>query len=101
MAIRSAISKWYCERYNCGDERYRYKKSEGEWIGNPSLSQPVSRYMRSLRKRKAQQGQGSEQVRALVPDDIKRLHELWTKSRGTSMEAVRARQHVSMYILPV
>jgi len=91
MAIRSAVSRHYSEVTRCSDQQFHFDSLQNKWVGNPSLSREVSRYMRSLRKRKAQKGEAAESVRALKPEDMKELYN-YCKNNG----AIGARQHVCL-----
>lgn len=76
QAIRSAVSTFF------GQEEGRRKTewcrgSDGKWNGNPSLSDRVSRYMISLRKRKAALGDASVAAMAIRSEDMKDLWHLW------------------------
>ncbi|KAI1782501.1 hypothetical protein LXA43DRAFT_1103924 [Ganoderma leucocontextum] len=47
---------------------------DGKWKGNPSLSLQVSRYMVSLRRRKAQDGETTMSSRAITTSVLRDLH---------------------------
>ena len=49
--MRAAVSYFYAHEVRLGSDRFS-EKSNGEWTGNPTLSDIVARYMRSLHRRK-------------------------------------------------
>jgi hypothetical protein len=49
--MRAAVSYFYAHEIRLGSDRFS-EKSNGEWTGNPTLSDIVARYMRSLHRRK-------------------------------------------------
>ena len=51
LKMRAAISYHYAQHPNRGSEKW-HQDHQGVWLGNPSLSHSVSRYMISLQRRK-------------------------------------------------
>jgi len=49
--MRIAVSYFYTYEVRLGSNRF-FKKSNGEWIGNPTLLDIMARYIRSLHRRK-------------------------------------------------
>jgi hypothetical protein len=49
--MRAAISHHFSVTLQMGNERF-FEKIDGTWSGNPSISDVVARYMRSLKRRK-------------------------------------------------
>jgi hypothetical protein len=54
LKIRSAISYYYAQNEGRGSEKW-HQDQQGNWLGNPSLSNVVSRYMISLQRRKVRE----------------------------------------------
>ncbi|KAI0691883.1 hypothetical protein C8T65DRAFT_541761, partial [Cerioporus squamosus] len=74
MKMRASLSYGYGQSNSRGRQPWRLSDS-GRWIGNPSMSDRVSRYMVSLRRRKARSGQVAMSARAITPDILRRLYE--------------------------
>ncbi|RUS27056.1 hypothetical protein BC938DRAFT_483767, partial [Jimgerdemannia flammicorona] len=73
LAIQSAITRYY----NINGRRkaiFEYDETQQKWVGNPTQSEDVRRYIRSLRRRKARRGEAAESVRALTPNDMNDLY---------------------------
>ncbi|RUS32950.1 hypothetical protein BC938DRAFT_473715, partial [Jimgerdemannia flammicorona] len=73
LAIQSAITRYY----NINGRRkaiFEYDETQQKWVGNPTQSEDVRRYIRSLRQRKARRGEAAESVRALTPNDMDELY---------------------------
>ena len=51
LKMRSAMSYHYAQDERRGSEKW-HQDRDGRWLGNPSLSHTVSRYMISLQRRK-------------------------------------------------
>jgi len=51
------------------------EREDGSWTGNPSLSDFVAQYMKSLKRGKARAGEISESVKAITSLQIRRLYE--------------------------
>jgi len=49
--MRAVVSYFYAHEVCLGSDRFS-EKTNGEWTGNPTLSDIVARYMRSLHRRK-------------------------------------------------
>ncbi|KAI9068796.1 hypothetical protein FKP32DRAFT_1536223, partial [Trametes sanguinea] len=52
-----------------------HRSESGTWRGNPSVSDRVSRYMLSLRRRKARNGEAPQSARSITPSVLRRLWE--------------------------
>jgi hypothetical protein len=72
--MRASVSYWYAHHLNRGDQAFR-KDKDGTFSGNPSLSLTVSRYMKSLRRKKTRAGVVSTSVRAISEAQIKLLYD--------------------------
>ncbi|KAI9141493.1 hypothetical protein BKA69DRAFT_394607 [Paraphysoderma sedebokerense] len=67
--IRSGLSWYWGNQWSVSHMPYNAKTLEG----NPALSHRVSRYILTLTRQKALQGESPESVRALRPQDMKEL----------------------------
>ncbi|KIM73058.1 hypothetical protein PILCRDRAFT_23790, partial [Piloderma croceum F 1598] len=74
MKLRAAMTYGFGHSEFCGSHPWHLADS-GEWRGNPSVSDQVSNYMISLRKRKARSGEVAMSSRAITPDLMHKLYE--------------------------
>jgi hypothetical protein len=78
--------------YECRKTTWSVEIRDGESIckGNPSLSQKVTEYMLSLKRRKIQSGEIAVSEKALTSQDIKKLWSYNTKKSSTGDAYERA-----------
>ncbi|KAF8179760.1 DNA breaking-rejoining enzyme [Mycena galopus ATCC 62051] len=71
-----------------------WQKSEisGKMLGNPSISEDVSRYMVSLRKKKVRAGEVATSARAITPEIIARLYHYNNKPEVAEIRPVTRRK---------
>jgi hypothetical protein len=71
--MRSLASHFYAIDQGYGSRRFA-EKADRSWSGNPSLSDFVEQYMKSLKRRKARAGENSS-VKAITSKKIRELYE--------------------------
>ncbi|KAL0060911.1 hypothetical protein AAF712_012306 [Marasmius tenuissimus] len=68
--MRASTTFTYGRDYGLGSQPWHQSEVTGEMIGNPSVSEKVSLYMMSLRRRKVQAGEEATSARAIKPEMI-------------------------------
>jgi hypothetical protein len=63
--MRAAMTYAFGRIHGLGTMHWRRYELDGSMIGNPSVSEGVSRYMLSLRRRKVQAGETATSARAI------------------------------------
>lgn len=64
--MRAAVSYGFGRVHGCGNIPWRKSELTNNWIGNPSVSELVSTYMLSLRRRKVRAGETPTSARAIT-----------------------------------
>ncbi|KAL1726304.1 hypothetical protein EV714DRAFT_276702 [Schizophyllum commune] len=72
--LRAGITHFYGIEHNLGNLVWYKDACSNAWVGNPSISPLVSRYMTGLSHRKAQAGEAPTSARAITPEVMKRLY---------------------------
>ncbi|KAF7357671.1 hypothetical protein MSAN_01363700 [Mycena sanguinolenta] len=74
-----------------------WQKSEvsGRMLGNPSISEDVSRYMVSLRKKKVRAGEVATSARAITPEIIGRLYHHNNKPEVAEIKPITRRKRTA------
>ncbi|KAE9382880.1 hypothetical protein BT96DRAFT_775201, partial [Gymnopus androsaceus JB14] len=71
--MRAAATFGFGRMYGKGRAPWHESEVTGEMVGNPSVSEMVSGYMVSLRRRKVQSGEEQTSARAITPELIGKL----------------------------
>ncbi|KAG6819067.1 hypothetical protein H0H93_015786 [Arthromyces matolae] len=71
--MRAAATYGFGRLHGLGSLPWHESEISGKKIGNPSVSNEVSSYMVSLRRRKVHGGEASTSARAITPDILKKL----------------------------
>ncbi|TFK81913.1 hypothetical protein K466DRAFT_468688, partial [Polyporus arcularius HHB13444] len=74
MKMRAAMTYAYGRLKSRGRQAWM-RAENGRWLGNPSVSDRVSRYMVSLRRRKVRAGEVAMSSRAITPEILERVYE--------------------------
>jgi hypothetical protein len=64
--MRAAATYGFGRIYGLGNVPWRKSEVNSNWIGNPSVSEVVSTYMISLRRRKVRAGEQPTSARAIT-----------------------------------
>ncbi|KAL1659746.1 hypothetical protein GGF50DRAFT_64647, partial [Schizophyllum commune] len=72
--LRAGLTYLFGILCSLGTNKWRVDPVTGQPSGNPSISETVSRYMVSLKKRKAQAGETAMSARAITPAIMRRLY---------------------------
>ncbi|KAJ7093975.1 hypothetical protein B0H15DRAFT_763134, partial [Mycena belliarum] len=72
--LRASATYGFGRLNGLGSRPWQKSELTGEMVGNPSVSEDVSRYMVSLRKRKVRAGEVATSARAVTPEIIARLY---------------------------
>ncbi|KAI3650554.1 hypothetical protein MP228_003794 [Amoeboaphelidium protococcarum] len=95
--IRAAISNKFGDEYNCNSLRY-FQDAAGNWQGNPSLSNEVTKYMKSLKKRKNAAGEVPVSMKAIMKEDLKNIWDRMMALRDPTDRMIASRNYC-IYIL--
>jgi hypothetical protein len=95
MKVRAAIAYHYIS-HDAESPGYHYDSSQEKWVGNPSRSTMVCRYMASLQRRKVFAGERPESMRPLLVGDIKLLYRHCGGDALPDGDVLGARQYVSI-----
>ncbi|KAJ8080117.1 hypothetical protein PM082_016964 [Marasmius tenuissimus] len=69
--MRAAITFLFGRIYGLGSQPWHESEVTGKMLGNPSVSEKVSLYMMSLRRRKVQAGEEATSARAIKPASLR------------------------------
>jgi len=72
--MRSSVSHFYAIDQGRGCQQFM-ERVDGSWSGNPSLSDFMAQYMKSLKRRKVRAGEQSESLKAITSQKIRELYE--------------------------
>ncbi|KAK6966974.1 hypothetical protein R3P38DRAFT_2589952, partial [Favolaschia claudopus] len=72
--MRAACTYGYGRLHGLGSVPWQKSEYSGNMIGNPSISEDVSIYMVSLRKKKVRNGEVATSARAITPDVLAALY---------------------------
>ncbi|KAL1673681.1 DNA breaking-rejoining enzyme, partial [Schizophyllum commune] len=72
--IRAATTNLFGVKYGLGSMEWHKDPSTGRFVGNPSISPMVSRYMLGLQRRKAQAGEAPTSARAITSAVMRKLY---------------------------
>jgi hypothetical protein len=65
--MRASMTYAFGRLLKLGSLAFHYNQASASWIGNPSVSEAVSTYMLSLRRRKVKAGETPTSARAVTP----------------------------------
>lgn len=65
--MRAAMTYAFGRIHGLGSMHWQHTSADGNSVGNPSVSEMVSRYMLSLRRRKVKAGETTTSARAITP----------------------------------
>ncbi|KAN0137248.1 hypothetical protein V8E53_004958 [Lactarius tabidus] len=72
--MRAAMTYAFGRLHGLGTMHWQCSTFDGSMVGNPSVSESVSRYMLSLHRRKVQAGETATSARAISSETLKRLY---------------------------
>ncbi|KAJ7236088.1 hypothetical protein B0H12DRAFT_999191, partial [Mycena haematopus] len=72
--MRAAATYGFGRLNGLGSLPWQKSEVSGKMRGNPSISEAVSRYMVSLRKKKVRSGEVATSARAITPEIIAKLY---------------------------
>ncbi|KAJ7469078.1 DNA breaking-rejoining enzyme [Mycena latifolia] len=89
--MRAAATYGFGRLNGLGSLPWQKSEVSGNMLGNPSISEDVSRYMISLRKKKVRAGEVATSARAITPEIIFNLYHYNNKPEVAEIKPVRRR----------
>lgn len=77
--MRAAATYGFGRIHHLGNAPWRQSEVTGKWVGNPSVSETVSTYMVSLRRRKVRAGETPTSAKAITVEQLQALYEYNTQ----------------------
>ncbi|EIW59000.1 uncharacterized protein TRAVEDRAFT_80204, partial [Trametes versicolor FP-101664 SS1] len=86
MKMRAALTYAYGRDPAVGTSSWHLTEA-GVWRGNPSKSDRVTQYMRSMHRRKVRAGDAPQSARAITPEILKKMWEFNNLSENCNIDA--------------
>ncbi|KAJ7348372.1 hypothetical protein DFH08DRAFT_658618, partial [Mycena albidolilacea] len=89
--MRAAATYGFGRLNGLGSIPWQKSEVSGKMLGNPSVSETVSRYMITLRKAKVRAGEVSTSARAITPEIIAKLYHHNNQPANAEIKPVKRR----------
>ncbi|KAJ6533268.1 DNA breaking-rejoining enzyme, partial [Mycena sp. CBHHK59/15] len=90
--MRAAATYGFGRIHGLGSLPWQRSEVTCKMLGNPSVSETVSRYMMSLRKRKVRGGETATSARAITPEILRKLYHYNNKPEVSKIKPVKPRK---------
>ncbi|KAK6969681.1 hypothetical protein R3P38DRAFT_2587439, partial [Favolaschia claudopus] len=90
--MRAACTYGYGRLHGLGSVPWQKSEYSGNMIGNPSISEDVSIYMVSLRKKKVRNGEVATSARAITPDVLAALYHFNNRPEVSEIKPITRRK---------
>ncbi|KAF8173373.1 DNA breaking-rejoining enzyme, partial [Mycena galopus ATCC 62051] len=90
--MRASTTYGFGRLHGLGSIPWQRSEISGKMVGNPSISEDVSRYMVSLRKKTVRAGEVATSARAITPEILARLYHYNNKPEVCVIKPVTRRQ---------